>query len=89
MYNKIMEYTFLLSAIQSRDGFYRPALCLKTVDESWYVFTDSAGVCFRRLKDPVKEDFSPEEMKKQYFGIYRLITQKWNEISTVLKKPVV
>lgn len=89
MYNKLMEYIFLLSAIQGRDGFYRPALCLKTTEETWYVFTDSAGVCFRRVKDPIKDDFTSEEMKKKYFGVYRMLSQKWNEVSAILKKPVV
>ncbi|MCL5674491.1 MAG: hypothetical protein M1501_01935 [Candidatus Omnitrophica bacterium] len=83
-----MEHIFLLAAIETRDGFYRPALCLKTSEESWYVFTDSTGICFRRLKEPVKEDFTTEEMRKKYFGIYRLMSSKWNEISAVLKKPV-
>ena len=81
-----MEYNFLLVAIEARDGFYVPALCLKASEEVWYVFIDSAGVCFRRLKGSVKENFTIEEMKKNYFGTYRLISSKWNEISAVLKK---
>lgn len=83
-----MEYTFILSAVEARDGFFRPALCLKTTEELWYVFNDSLGICFRRVREPVKEDFPLEEMKNKYFGIYRLISSKWNEISTILKKPV-
>ena len=80
---------FILAAVEGRDGLYRPALCFKTGIERWYVFSDAMGICFRNIKDNAKHDFTSEEMKKNHFGIYRVISQKWNAVSEVLKKSTV
>jgi hypothetical protein len=76
---------YFLSSVAGRDGLHYPALCLSINKELWYLFKDSAGICFRHIKEEVPHDYTVDEIKKKKFGIYREMSHKWNQISSILK----
>lgn len=78
---------YYLVVALGRDAAYHPALCFSMEGESWYLFQDNMGLCFRHVKETVASDYTSEEIKRQKFGVYREMTQKWNKIASILKTP--
>jgi hypothetical protein len=79
------EIKLFLNVVVGRDGLYQTALCFSAYGELWYLFQDSSGFCFRNVKEGFTHDYSPGEMKKKKYGIYRQMSQKWNQINSILK----
>lgn len=79
---------FALAVEMGRDGFNKAALCMITPTERWAVFNDMMGICFRRRIEKQVTDFTADEMKARYMGIYRILASKWNQISMIVKSDV-
>ncbi len=80
------KMSFYLCVEQGRDMLYRPAICLSTGREMWYIFNDALGICFRRKVDNQVTDLPVEEMRQKHMGVYRLMSAKWNAVSAILKE---
>lgn len=87
MIQSMSTLKFTLGVETGRDGTNRFALYMATRTEVWIVFSDTMGVCFRKKLATGRLDYSPDDMKRQYLGIYRTLSQKWNELLAVVQKP--
>lgn len=76
---------FSLCVVAGRDGMHHTGLCLSAGSEFWYLFQDSSGICFRTIKDGLTTTYTVAEIKQKKPGIYRAMSHKWNQISSILK----
>lgn len=78
------KLNFRLGVELGRDGQNRPALYLIMKNETWCVFSDAPGICFRKKVGNAREDFTADEVKKKSLGIYKLLAPKWNAICSIV-----